>query len=435
MSRAAGEQARRDGPDGGGGPAGRRLLGATLAAVALAAACAVLAWQLVSVTSGSRSRLVLGVLDAVPAYRRADAAAGIHLAMIGVSWASWEPRVGVTDARYRRRIRGEVAGYRRAGWQVAVDPGLQYPPAWAARLPGALLVGAGGGTASALDFEWSAAVRTQVARYLRQLVAALGRVRYYRVGLNEHGEAHYPDTASGQWWAFGPGPQGRAPGQLPAGTRPTPMPGWVPGQAHWRGRPVSAGAVARWYGWYFAAMVGALRWEIASYRRAGFGGQLQLVVPGTGALPALYTNALAHDLRPTLPDGSWTIETGAVWWKLLADLGGVQGLVLDISSVGDESGDPRGNACRAGDSRLPLRDPAIVNWSDTRWLSYLARRHGMPVVGENPGNTPAADLPMILRLATSCHLRALQWAWDAQLRQPGTADLAQLQQAYGAATG
>lgn len=406
-----------------------RAFVACAATAVLLVASGVVIWRLAPGGRAPRS-LTLGVLDANPAYLAADTAAGIRLAVLNVSWAEWEPAEDATDTAYRRQIRAEVGRYRSAGWQVAVDPGLQDPPAWASRLRGALLEGAGGAPAASLDYEWSQPLRSRAGRYLHQLVVALGPVSYYRVGLNEHGEAHYPDTSTGQWWINGAGPQGHAASELPAGEHPTPMPGWAPGQATWDGHPVTVEQVTSWYGWYLGSMVQALRWEIDTYRAAGFTGRLQLVVPGAGVLPNLYASAVDNLLVPTLPDTTFVLQTGAVWWEVLADLRATPGLLVDISSVGDASGDPPANTCEAGDDTVALTSPAIWTWSDTRWLTYLARRNGFTVMGENPGDTPATSLPAIFDLARACHLVALQWAWDAQLRQAGSADLSQLQEAY-----
>ncbi len=381
---------------------------------------------------------VVGVLEADPSFLAADGAAGIRLATLNLSWARWEPGPGRVDSAYRQQVIGAVDRYRLAGWEVAVDIGLQQPPGWALGLPGGRLLDQRGQPASTADFEFSASVRHAAAGYLADVVHHLGTIAYYRVGLSENGEAHYPDTTTNQWWAATPQAQGTAPG-LPAGVRPTPLPGWVPGTTTWRGRTVTPGQVTAWYAWYFGAMVGAQAWEIAAYRSAGYQGQLELVVPGTGALPAAYQARLASDLAPSTADDFYgTLNTGAVWWKLLDDLPSLTAITVDVSSIDDGSGTPRGNTCQAGDAHVDyLRQPQVVDsWSDARWLTYLAGRHGLPVMGENPGNTPGADLPGIVALVRSCHLVALQWAWDYQLRGPGpTARLDQLGGAIRALTG
>lgn len=376
---------------------------------------------------------VLGVLEADPAFLAHDTRAGVRLAVLSLDWALWEPRKGHFDTSYRARVVRTADRYRAAGWKVAVDLGLQQPPAWVLAQPGGRLVDQYGGRSSTADFEFSEAVRRGAARYISNVVHHMGAVADYRVGLSQSGEALYPSTATNQWWAFVPQAQGEARG-LPEGVHATPLPGWVPGRSTWRGRPVTEDQVRRWYNWYFGALVNAHAWEIATYRKAGYRGQLELVMPGTGALPDLYQAVLAGDLAHNPGDCCDLLNAGAVWWKFLDELPDLRGTAVDVSSVYDSSGSPRGNGCEAGDERVQYRTSReIDSWSDTRWLTYLARRHGLPVMGENPGDTPARDLPGIMHLVRSCGLVSLQWAWDFQLHGGGsTADLAQLSAAFKA---
>lgn len=376
---------------------------------------------------------VLGVLLADPAFLAHDTRAGVRLAVLSLDWARWEPRKGHVDAAYRAETVAVARRYRAAGWKVAVDLGLQQPPGWVLAQPGGRLVDQHGGRSSTADFEFSEAVRRAGARYIVDAVHHLGAVADYRVGLSQSGETLYPSTSSNQWWAFVPQAQGEATG-LPKGVQPTPLPGWVPGSPTWQGRPVTEDQVRRWYEWYLGALVNAHAWEIATYRAAGYRGQLELVMPGTGALPDLYRAVLAGDLAHNPGDCCDLLNAGAVWWRFLDELPDLRGTAVDVSSVYDQSGSPRGNGCEAGDERVHYRrNPGIDAWSDTRWLTYLARRHGLPVMGENPGYTPSGDLPGIMHLVRSCHLVALQWAWDYQLRGDGnTANLAQLSAAFKA---
>lgn len=80
---------------------------------------------------------------------------------------------------------------------------------------------------------------------------------------------------------------------------------------------------------------------------------------------------------------------------------------------GDGSGSPANNACQPGDDRVPLSDPQVATWSNARFVSYLARQHGLAVVGENPGGDNRSQLPGIRRLAGSCGFSGLEWAWDS----------------------
>jgi hypothetical protein len=365
---------------------------------------------------------VYGVLEADPRYLASDYQAGIRLAIVQPQWDAWEPRPGAFDRRYRAQEIAAVQAYRSAGYEVGVDIGLQSPPAWLLQRPGAQLVDQFGNQSGTANFEFDQSVRVAAAAYIRVVVDSLGPVKYYRVGLSGSGEALYPEAPGDNWWAFDPRAQG-AQGGLPPGVPAVPLPAWVPGDALYHGRSVTQVQVRSWYRWYFGASVNAHAWEIRAYRAAGYTGMLQLVMPGYGTGPSVYRARMRADLAPVTYDPFDTMNTGAVWFKFLAELPDLHGLVVDISSVGDGSGIPANNTCQPGDDSEPLDSVRARFWSDTRWLTYLAHSHGLQVMGENPGNTRPAQLPEILELARSCGLIALQWAWDYQLHSRTYASL------------
>jgi hypothetical protein len=404
-----------------------------LTAVVLVAAASA---SVVTVLTGGRRESttscrqpMFGILEADAAFMTSDAAAGACFATINLDWAKWESAPGMINTAYRAAMEREAAEYRASGWVLAVDAGLQEAPSWVLELPGGQLIDQYGVRSGTADFEFSAAVRAAAAIYMRDVVKSMGHVAYYRIGLSESGETLYPHVVDNGWWAYGPALGVGT--KLPAGVGRSPLPGWVPGSPEWRGQAVDLAEVTAWYDWYFSAMVDAHAWEMATYRRDGFTGELELVIPGTGALPANYGRRLSEDLAPNAGiDFYSTMNTGAVWWKFLDDLPSLRNAVLDISSVYDGSGSPRGNVCNHADSTVADTDPQIVDWSDTRWLTYLATKHHIAVMGENPGNTPAEDLSGISALVRNCHLVALQWAWDYTLH--GNDGSATLQQVAGA---
>ena len=382
--------------------------------------------------------MTLGVMEADPQWMSADQAAGVREAMINIDWSQWQPQAGVTDSTYVAQQVATADQYRANGWTVAVDIGLQAPPAWALALTDGQLVDQNGNPSGSADYEYSAAVRHAASAYIASVVAAMGPVSSYRIGLGGAGEMMYPDAPNNQWWAYSASAQ-HGGADLPAGLAPSPMPGWLPGASTWGGATVTSGQVASWYGWYYGALVNALAWEINSFRAAGYAGGLQLLMPGDGAVPALYNQQLAADLAPSAADAYHTMNTGTVWWRLLPDLASQVSLAntsVDITSVYDGSGSPRGNACSAtdGSTALASADPWQSGWSDTRWLTYLAHRQGLPVMGENPGNTAPADVSPTISLARSCGLTGLQWAWDYQLHSGSStvASLSQLATAWSA---
>jgi hypothetical protein len=365
-----------------------------------------------------------------------DHAAGITEAMMNIDWSRWEPLPGVVNASYVSQQVSTANQYRANGWTVAVDIGLQSPPSWVLALPNGQLIDQNGQPSGSADYEYSQAVRTAAATYILQVVAAMGPVASYRIGVGSAGEMMYPEAPANQWWGFSEDAQ-HGGLDLPAGVPSTPMPGWVPGTTTWDGANVTGAEVSSWYGWYYGALVNTLAWEIRAFRTAGFGGELQLLLAGDGALPEIYDQRLAADLAPIPTDEFHTMNTGVVFWKMLPDLAAEVSLanaVVDITGVYDGTGTPRGNACEASDSAVSLAqaDPWNSHWSDTRWVSYLSRAEGLTVMGENPGNTLATDVSGTINLARGCGLTALQWAWDWQLHgtDPSIAQLPQLAAAW-----
>lgn len=380
--------------------------------------------------------MVLGVLAADPQYMAADQAAGIREAMMNISWSAWEPAEGQVDSSYVAQQVAIANQYRANGWTVAVDVGLQAPPSWVLLQPDGQLMGQNGDASGEADYEYSQAVRSAAAWYIAQVVAAMGPVSSYRIGLGSAGEMMYPEAPGNQWWAFSPDAQSGG-SDLPSGVAASPLPGWIPGTSTWDGTPVTTAQVTGWYDWYYGALVNALAWEIGSFRSAGYQGTLQLLMAGDGAVPYLYSEQISNDLAPSSLDPYHTMNTATVFWRMLPDLAAQVSLantVVDITGVTDLNGSPLGNACQASDRSVSVAsaDPWVSGWSGTRWVAYLANQNGLPVIGENPGFTNPADAGPIISLAKSCGLTMLQWAWDSQLHSGNSSltSLGQLQAAW-----
>ena len=293
---------------------------------------------------------MFGVLLADPDYLSADTAAGLRLAMMNIQWNEWEPEQGSFDSAYISQQEAAVAHYLAAGWTVAVDVGLQTPPSWALDLPYGQLVDQDGNSSGTPDYEFSAAVRAAAATYITSVVSSLSGVSYYRIGLSTSGELLYPPAPDNQWWAFSPLAQGSATG-LPSGVGAAPMPGWC--RAHdmgrWTGENPGHGAVL-------------VRLVLRCPHKCPHVGDPQLPpggLPGTvavrharGRCPAgPLPKRIAAEPAPNSDDSYYTMNTGAVWWYVLPELP-LTGAVVDISSVGDGSGDPVNNVCQASDASV-----------------------------------------------------------------------------------
>ncbi|MBC8039651.1 MAG: hypothetical protein H7Y06_03845, partial [Opitutaceae bacterium] len=79
----------------------------------------------------------LGVLQPDPARAPALASAGISQVVLSVSWDRFQPETHRLDSAYVEKLRADASAYRHAGLGVVLDTGIQYPPAWLLRLPGA----------------------------------------------------------------------------------------------------------------------------------------------------------------------------------------------------------------------------------------------------------------------------------------------------------
>jgi len=366
------------------------------------------------------------VLIADRRYLATDWHAGVRVAVLELKWSAWAPSDSGADEAYRAERVATAAAYRAAGFEVSVDPGLQHAPNWVLDQPDGQLRAQDGSGSGTANYVFNPVVRAQAATYLHALTAALGPVASYRVGLSGSGEATFPEASNNQWWAFDRYAQGdRA--DVASG-HANPMPGWVPGTGYHGAAPAMA-QVSQWYAWYLGASVDALAWEMRTLRDGNFSGALQLVMPGNGANSWVVTHRLGDGLADRSYDGFHTLNTGAVWDRVLNLLPDLTGVTVDVSSVYDYSGDVRGNGCASADDAVSWSTPgAMDGWSSTRALAYLARRHHLPLVGENPGASSGEDLRHVFQLAASCGLGTVYWAWDYQLydgQHASTADLAE----------
>ncbi len=361
---------------------------------------------------------LFGVLIGNPAHLKSDHAAGIRLVLVESHWSRYEPEPGKYDIGYRDELVRTIERYRAAGFRVAMTVGVHYTPAWICNNPRLQHLSQLPGVTSGLaNFTFDQSLRDQAEKYIADVVKHMGPVDYYRVGLNAQGETLYPEAPHGEWWAFDRKAQGDDPGR-PASIPPPPLLHWVPGTPY-QGRTVTVKELQQWYDWYFNALVDSHDWEIRAHRQAGFQGMIQLPMPGQGVRPSLYRRRIANCLAPTSqenPDGYHTMNTGAVWFLFLDHLADRRNLVVDISSVGDRSGEPLVNGAGLGEDRVDyMHDPQIERWSSTRWISFHARRLHLPVIGENPGHNDRELMHKAVQLMMEYGLTGIMWAFDDEL--------------------
>jgi hypothetical protein len=260
---------------------------------------------------------------------------------------------------------------------------------------------------------FSQAVRRAAAGYLSLVAARLPLDRFWAVRLTSGGgpEMLYPD--GGTFWAFG---EAALTGDgLSPGMTPNPLPGWRPGRPGF-----DPSQIDRWVNWYVGGLADVTRWQMRTLARLGFTGYHQVLTPGSGTRPG----GLARALQNNLPDDG-TTGVGAVWDRYYAML--PPGRVMAyISSVADLSGGD--DEPRPSDIAIPLTSPVTDSWSATRWITRIARGHGLPLGGENPGYgapaslnahytdaSPSGMMASALRQARAAGFTVFYWAHDIQL--------------------
>jgi hypothetical protein len=362
----------------------------------------------------SDSALSYGTLDTRPGTAEIERQAGVTMAMFELNWASFEPRPGVVSASYLATMRSYLRAYQTAGQRVTLGLGLQNPPAWVFSLPHSSYVDQNGDVSTEADFVFSQAVRAAAERYLSLVAAALPLPDFWAIRLTSGGDGEMLYPPGGTYWAFAaPALTGTG---LAAGMTPNPYPNWRPGRPGLR-----PGQIDRWVNWYVGGLANVTTWQMQTLSRLGFTGYYQTVTPGSGTRPG----DLARDEEQNLSDTE-TTAVGAVWDRYYGMLGAAANVMAYVSSVADRSGDD--DCGQATDTLMPLTSEEMDSWSATRWITRIARSHGLAVGGENPGyglpdslnghylNPSAAGMmASALRQARSCGFTVFYWAHDVHL--------------------
>lgn len=362
-----------------------------------------------------------GTLTSDPRYTEIEAASGIRVAMLELSWRDYEPVRGVWNEPYVRdqqeRLRSLLASSRR----LTLALGIYDPPAWSFELADSRYVDERGLPSTQLNVVFNEQVRTAAARYLQRVAYDLGLHNFWSVRVTSGGssEVLFPD---GGYWAFDANALGGP--LLPPTLSPNPLPGWRPGE-----EDVPISQVAQWADWYVAALADVVDWQMAILASLEFDGYFEVVTPGVGVLPRAYTALIAEYLPRSL------LGVGAVWDRFYGFLRTKRNVVAYVSSMADRSG--ANDGCAQADRSVAFDDPAVEDWSAVRWISRVAEEYGLLKRGENPGfNAPAtlnADyqdptvegmMSVAFRQMESCGFQGIYWAHDGQLWD-GTIDFTQ----------
>lgn len=393
----------------------------------LAAVLAVVLTALLVPPRDGPPQVLFGTLQTDPGRARAEHRHGVRVAHLQVHWDRFEPADGVYDRGYADEVAAELREFRAAGARVEVSLGLQHPPDWVfeKHASAAFADQYGNRSAEVPNLVFSRALREEAARYAARVAEELGPDAFWavRVGVSETGEFTYPGSPEGaegaSYWAFDDAAQGRSAG-LPAGVRATPLPGWRPGDAAYRGVPVTSAQVATWDDWYLASLADAVNWQVRLYRSLGFDGVVKVLVPGSGYYPADRAAAVRSRL-----DGSVApalLARGAGFFRTVGLVRKDGEVHIVPTSVVDGTGEPRNNGCAPDDARIDVQAPPSAvprTWSSVRWVTAIAAREGFPVSGESAGPHVAPYHPGVMeeaaRQTRSCRLEGLMWAFDENL--------------------
>ena len=377
-----------------------RVCGAAFAVVAIIAGCS---------AAAAPSGMTFGVLGSScdPHRLQAERAAGIDVVVLDLVWDRFEPTQGVVDPDYVAEVRGQMAACRKAGIQLVLGTGLQYPPDWVRSLPSGTQLDQSGSAPNSgtVDLVFSAAVRAAVTDYFDWLATFIpfDDAAVFRIGTNATGELGYPgpdasDVSDGSYWAYNDAAQSGV--GLASGLTRSPMPGWTPGDLSWRGSPVSTTQVQAWFAWYSDALTKSISWQAETLRGVGFKGSFHIPVAGRGALPGDLRAAVAGLLDGrNNPDRA--LERGLNYptqFRSIAELDQRlrlqtpgAGVVVDFTGLDDDAAvrarrsDVPQDTCRGGDTELVATGQGVDEWPGLRWTTAVARRAGLDLIGENPG--------------------------------------------------
>ncbi len=182
----------------------------------------------------------MGILQTTVEHAQEDYRAGSRAVVLELAWDRAEPAPGWFDYNYLVEKQAEMEAYQLLRYQVTLDLGMQYPPAWVFDLPHARYMNQFGdvfcSSEPGVDIPnavFSQAVRDAQERYVRHVFRVLrDDFVLVRLGWMKYGELAYPaqqfNGHANCYWSFGDLAQGKATG-LAQGLAPCPTPGWLPG--------------------------------------------------------------------------------------------------------------------------------------------------------------------------------------------------------------
>jgi hypothetical protein len=358
--------------------------------------------------------IIYGTLDTQASTAAAEDKAGVTMAMLELSWSSFEPQNGQVSASYAATVKSELQAYQAAGMKVTLALGMHWAPPWVMSLANSTYVDQDGSTSGEADLVYSQAVRNAAATYFSLVSKNLPLTDFWAIRLTSGGDPEMLYPGGGTFWAFshaaltGTG--------LASGMKANPFPNWRPGTPG-----LTPAQADQWINWYTGGLDNVTSWQMQNLSKLGFTGNYELVTPGSGTRPG----DLAYDEHHNLPNDG-TTGAGAIWDRYYTMLPDKTRVIAYISSVADLSG--HDDSCQPSDATLPLTSPAMDSWSATRWISRIAAASKLRTGGENPGygipaslnahytdQSPTGMMASALRQARTCGFTIYYWAHDSRL--------------------
>ena len=359
------------------------------------------------------TRLLCGILEMPVDHAVAGRDIGLRVALVSVAWSRFEPTPGAVNPAYVEELARQKQAFRKLGYKVMVDLGVQYAPAWVFTLPQGRYKNQFGDffetRQSGEDLPnvvFNTQVRDRLATYFGEVFTRLGTDwDYVRLGCAKYGELNYPHARFGDrvncYWAFDDLAQGKTSG-LPAGMRPCPVPGWIPGA------PSPQHVSARLFiEWYLDCLKNYQEWQIATTRRY-YSGDICMLYGSWGIRPGRLQAAIDADLSGITPDErNGEIQQGYDWARMIGAITDPRVIVY----------------CTWMDGTLQNRDLSDDNstdparWSPVRWQASLARANPLHprVWGENTGGNNREAMRLTFERIKRLDLMGVMWAFDREL--------------------
>jgi hypothetical protein len=352
----------------------------------------------------------LGILQHTPEHLQENRDAGAQVVVISLAWDRAEPAMDQFSASYFEQVRSSIEACRKLGYDIAVDPGLQYPPAWIFQLPHSRFVNQYGRAFTSTkvgenipNAVFNQAIRDRQENVLRHMLKEIGpELTQLRLGWMKYGELAFPlhtfENEINCYWGFDKIARGRVPG-LPPGLEPCPTGDWRPGQPS----PQHARARAFLH-WYLGALQNYHDWQIATARKYTEA-PLAMLYPSWGLRPGHGEAALEHDLDgSTSPEINGELQRGLDLERLVTGIRDTRVIVyctwLDTSPAFSEDDSPDRS-----------------RWSPAHYLSTLAEEHRPPLHAwaENTGGGDSAVLSLCQDRILNYGFRGFVWAFERDL--------------------